>query len=231
MIFRRKAKDELEPEGNESTDSRQDGNELGELDAARPNGPWDRDETTADADDTAYVNLGGLIVRGAQDIELRLQLDEQTQVVTSAMLAGRDSGLELRAFAAPRNAGIWDEVRQDIAAEATKRGGTATEQDGEFGTELLVSVPMKAPDGRQGTQTSRIVGVEGPRWLLRGTFLGRSASDPDPDGVVETAFRHVIVVRGSVPMAPRDMIAMQMPAQPASAISPDEVAAEGESTD
>ena len=101
------------------------------------------------------------------------------------MLAGPDSGLELRAFAAPRCDGIWDEVRKDIAAEATKRGGTATELDGEFGTELKLVVPVQTPDGKQATQTSRIVGVDGPRWLLRGTFLGKSAREPDPEGVVE----------------------------------------------
>ena len=92
------------------------------------------------------------------------------------MLAGPESGLELRAFAAPRWDGIWDDVRKDIAAEAAKRGGTATELDGEFGTELKVVVPVQTPDGRQATQTSRIVGVDGPRWLLRGTFLGKSAA-------------------------------------------------------
>jgi hypothetical protein len=74
-------------------------------------------------------------------------------------------------------------------------------------------VPIQTPDGRQGTQTSRIVGVDGPRWLLRGTFLGRSAIEPDPEGVLESAFRDVIVVRGTGPMAPRDLIPMQMPTQ------------------
>jgi hypothetical protein len=104
-------------------------------------------------------------------------------------------------------------VRKDIAAEATKRGGTATELDGEFGTELKLVVPVQTPDGRQGSQTSRIVGVDGPRWLLRGTFLGKSAVEPDPDGVVEAAFRDVIVVRGASPMAPRDLIPMHVPTQ------------------
>jgi uncharacterized protein DUF3710 len=131
--------------------------------------------------------------------------------VSSVLLAGPDSGVELRAFAAPRYDGIWDDVRHDIAAEAAKRGGTATERDGEFGVELILVVPIQTPDGKQATQTSRVVGVDGPRWLLRGTFLGKSATQPDPDGVVESAFRDVIVVRGSAPMAPRDLIPMTVP--------------------
>jgi len=216
VIFRRKrdkgaadgddAVDQLEERDDEASDD-----DLDELAAARPRGPWDRAETDADSDGSDFVDLGGLIVRGRPGLELRLQVDEQAQEVSSVLLAGPDSGVELRAFAAPRYDGIWDDVRQDIAAEAAKRGGTATERDGEFGVELTLVVPIQTPDGKQATQTSRIVGVEGPRWLLRGTFLGKSATQPDPDGVVESAFRDVIVVRGSAPMAPRDLIPMAVP--------------------
>jgi hypothetical protein len=209
VIFRRRAaKDDAA--GSETAEEL---DEFEELEAERPNGPWDRDETSADKDAPGYIDLGGMVVKGGPNLELRLQVDEQTSTVTSVMLAAPESGLELRAFAAPRSEGIWDDVLKDIAAEATKRGGTATEIDGEFGTELKLVVPVKTPDGRQGTQTSRIVGVDGPRWLLRGTFLGKSASEPDPDGLVESAFRDVIVVRGTGPMAPRDLIPMQMPSQ------------------
>lgn len=217
MIFRRKRNDDIEQYDDElDTDLAP---ELEELETPRPLGPWDRDETTADSEDSAYLDLGGLIVKGGPDLELRLQVDEQAQTVAAVMLAGPQSGLELRAFAAPKTTGIWDEVRADIAAEAAKHGGTATEVDGEFGTELKIVVPVSTPDGKQTTQTSRIVGVDGPRWLLRGTFLGKSASDPDPEGVVESAFRNVIVVRGDAPMAPRDMIPMAMPKQ----VNPDDV--------
>jgi hypothetical protein len=100
--------------------------ELDELTQLRPHGPWDRSETSADDEDSAYVDLGGLVVRGRPGLELRLQVNEASQQVEAVMLAGPDSGLELRAFAAPRWDGIWDDVRKDIASEAAKRGGTAT---------------------------------------------------------------------------------------------------------
>jgi hypothetical protein len=229
VIFRRKAKDEPEQTGVDAEVVADPAPEFDELEVPRPNGPWDRSETEADEDGEGYLDLGGLVVKGAPGLELRLQVDEQAQSVAAVMLAGPESGLELRAFAAPRWDGIWDEVRDDIAAEAAKVGGSATELDGEFGTELRVVVPVQTPDGKQATQTSRIVGVDGPRWMLRGTFLGKSAIDPDPDGVVERAFRDVIVVRGDGPMAPRDMIAMAMPEQgeveesaPEHAADPDE---------
>jgi hypothetical protein len=211
VIFRRKSNEP--PEGRSPGAGDSDGfEELDELEVERPRGPWDREETTVDDGDDSYINLGGLVIRGIEGLELRLQVQDQEGTVSAVMLAGPESGLELRAFAAPRSGGVWEGVREDIAAEAVRMGGTATEIDGEFGTELVLAVPVTTPDGKQATQPSRIVGVEGPRWLLRGTFLGKSVQQPDPEGPLETAFRSVIVVRGDEPMAPREMIPMQMPA-------------------
>jgi Protein of unknown function (DUF3710) len=210
VIFRRRRKsDDIEHSAEQTVPDE----DIEELAGDRPRGPWDRSETAADETDPTYIDIGGLVVRAGPDIELRLQVEEPTAAVAGVLLAGQESGLELRAFAAPRSGGIWDAIRQDIAAEAAKLGGTATEVDGEFGTELRVDVPVQLPDGRPARQLSRIVGVEGPRWLLRGTFLGKSAELPDPDGEMESAFRDVIVVRGEAAMKPRDMLEMRMPRQ------------------
>jgi Protein of unknown function (DUF3710) len=229
VIFRRKrdkdfdeSDEVLDDVDGQDGDAESGDDEIDELGVARPHGPWDRTETDADSEDDGYIDLGGLIVRGRPGLELRLQVDEQAEEVSSVLLAGPESGVELRAFAAPRYDGIWDEVRQDIAAEAAKRGGTASERDGEFGVELTLVVPVQTPDGKQATQTSRVVGVDGPRWLLRGTFLGKSAGQPDPAGIVESAFRDVIVVRGSGPMAPRDLIPMTVPEVQAEPDDPEE---------
>ncbi len=216
MIFRRRRDD---PSGDEPEPTL---SPIEEAAAERPHGPWDRAETNADEDDEQYLDLGGLVVKGAEGLELRMQVDPQSQQVAAVLLAGPESGLELRAFAAPKTAGIWDDVRRGIAAEAARHGGTATERDGEYGTELLLVVPVTGPDGSSAVQSSRIVGVEGPRWLLRGTFLGVSAERPDPDGVVERAFRDVIVVRGDEPMSPREMIPLELPANIQFTSDPDE---------
>jgi hypothetical protein len=183
----------------------------------RPGGPWDIADVDLDDGEPHRVDLGGLIVTGGPGLELRLQVDERTQAVAAALLVAEDGALELRAFAAPRNESIWDSVRREIAAEATRRGGTATEQDGEFGTEVKLVVSTKTAEGKQATQVSRVVGVSAPRWLLRGTFLGRPAVEPKPDGLLEEAFRKVVVRRGTEPMAPRSAIPLKMPpgAQPA----------------
>ncbi len=213
MIFRRRPKptDEQSADSGASAGRDDSVDHDAGLPPGRPDGPWDRSETDADEQDPHYIDLGGLVVRGREGLELRLQVDEQTQTVSSVLFAGPESGLELRAFAAPRHEDLWDDIRADIAAEAAKRGGTATETEGEYGTELKVVVNVKTPDGRNATQASRIVGVNGPRWLLRATFLGKSAAVADPTGVLESTLRDVIVVRGDAPMAPRVMLPLTMP--------------------
>lgn len=178
---------------------------------ARPQGPWDVGDVDLDEGGANRVDLGGLVVTGAPGLEMRLQVDERTQVVTAVLLVAEDGAVELRAFAAPRTESIWDEVRREIGGEATRRGGTATEHEGEFGPEVKLVVPVKNAEGKQGTQVSRVVGVSAPRWLLRGTFLGRPAVEPDADGLLEKAFRQVIVRRGEEPMAPRAAIGLKMP--------------------
>jgi hypothetical protein len=145
-------------------------------------------------------------------MELRLQVDEQTNEVQAVLLVLEDSALELRAFAAPKSSGIWSDVRREIAAEATRMGGTASDTEGPFGTELVLVVPVEDPDGQIFSQTSRVIGIDGPRWLLRATVLGRAAVEPEAAAPMVQSLRNVVVVRGSEPMAPRESLALRLPA-------------------
>ena len=149
-------------------------------------------------------------------------LEAEDRIDLGALVITGMPGIELRAFAAPKKTGIWTEVRREIAAEASRMGGTATETEGTFGTELVLVVPVEDPDGQIFSQTSRVVGVDGPRWLLRATVLGRAAVEPDAAAPMEETLRNVIVVRGAEPMAVRESLPLQLPpgAQPA----PDEEA-------
>lgn len=165
-----------------------------------------------DEDDETKIRLGGLIVTGRPGVDLRLQVDEASSQVTAVLLVGAEGAVEARPFAAPRTTDIWDDIRRRIAAETARRGGTASEATGEWGKELRVVIPLTTPEGKPGTQTSRVVGIPGPRWLLRATFLGKPATDLDPDGDIENALRDLVVVRGSEAMAPGEPLPLVMPA-------------------
>ncbi|HEY3563346.1 MAG TPA: DUF3710 domain-containing protein [Kribbella sp.] len=208
MIFRRKGKND-EPETSESVEEA--------APDARAEGPFDAsevDDGDLEADDR--IDLGALRVAGMPGMELGLQVDEGSGVVQAVLLMLDDSALELRAFAAPKTTGIWDEVRQEIMDEAAKMGGTATETDGPFGTELVLVVPVEDPEGQVFSQTSRVIGVDGPRWLLRATVLGRAAVEADAAAPMEETLRNVVVVRGNEPMAVREGLPLRLPpgAQP-----------------
>lgn len=160
-------------------------------------GPFDIDDV---GDELERADLGGLLIPPVDGCDVRIQIDESTQQVQSVLIAGEDGAVEVKAFAAPRNGDLWGEVRPQIAADMAQRGGTATEREGRFGTEIMCVMPVQTPDGKSATQPSRVVGVNGPRWLLRATFLGRPAVEPDAAPEWEDALAQVVVRRGSEAM-------------------------------
>jgi hypothetical protein len=172
-------------------------------------GPWDSDALPDDGLDR--VDLGSLRVAPRDDAELRLQVDEASGEVQSVMIAGEEGALELRAFAAPRNGDLWSDVRPQIAADVAQHGGTATERDGRWGTELVCQMQVVMPDGSQAIQPSRIIGVNGSRWLLRATFLGKPAVEPETAGEWEDALATVVVHRGSHAMPVGDALPLVLP--------------------
>lgn len=172
-------------------------------------GPWDSDELPDDGVDR--VDLGSLRVAPREGAELRLQVDEASGEVQSVMLAADEGALELRAFAAPRHGDLWSEVRPQIAADISRHGGTADEREGRWGTELVCQMQVVLPDGTQAMQPSRIIGVNGSRWLLRATFLGQPAVEPEGAQDWEDALSTVVVHRGTHAMPVGDALPLQLP--------------------
>ena len=187
----------------------------------RTYGPFDVAEVDLEDEEFAKgrMDLGALIVRLRPGLQARIEVDQQSQRIRAVTLLADRSGVQLQAFAAPRTGGIWTDVSREIAADATKKGGTATALDGPYGPELKVVVPATMPDGKRATQTTRVVGIDGPRWLLRATFFG-PAVERSAAGVLDDVLRDTIVVRGVEPMPPRDPLPLRMP-------STDQVEADG----
>jgi hypothetical protein len=178
--------------------------------ATPPVGPFDVDELPEDG--VERVDLGSLLIAPEEDRELRLQVDETTGEVQSVMLASTDGAVELRAFAAPRGGDLWSDVRPRIAADMAQHGGVATEREGRFGTELVCQLSVTRGDGTTGTQPSRIIGINGPRWMLRATLLGRPATDPDGSTAWEDTITRVAVRRGGAAMPVGDLLPVTLPA-------------------
>lgn len=214
MFRRRKGQDEPSTDAVDGVevDQTADAAEADETAAVpavdRSRGPFDVSE--APDDGLTRLDLGGLRVAGADGMEIRLEVDEATQNVVAVTAVHGDSALQLTAFAAPRHEGIWNDVRRDIRANLASNG-TVDEVDGEFGTELLATLPMQGPNGQAVAQPVRFVGIDGPRWFLRGLFTGRAAREGGAAVPLEAVLRATVVVRGGDPMAPGDALELRVP--------------------
>ncbi|MEV7402657.1 DUF3710 domain-containing protein [Streptomyces sp. NPDC091267] len=220
MFGRRKNSGSAEDAADEAREAEQVVDGLDDADAAaggsrrmnlppapRPDGPWDIDEVSRP--DEGRVDLGGIFVPGVEGMELRVEVAGDAIVAATVVL--RDSAIQLQAFAAPKKEGIWGEVREEIASGITQQGGIIDEVEGPLGWELRAQVPVQLPDGANGVQMVRFVGIDGPRWFLRGVISGQGAVQPEAAGLLETVFRDTVVVRGEGPMAPRDPIVLKLP--------------------
>ena len=207
-----------------TTDAEEDAPDEGDLDVDaldsrdwRGAGPYDVSEVDLDEEPPEglpRIDLGSIIVTGFPGAELRLQVDEASQAIVSAMLVLEDSALEIGAYAAPRTGGYWPELREDLIEATTEAGGTTQLAEGPFGVELRRIIPVTAPSGDEGYQPSRMWVVEGPRWLLRGIVYGQAALAEGIDPPVAqflTAFRSVVVRRGDQAMGPGDLLALKLP--------------------
>lgn len=172
-------------------------------------GPWD--ESDAPDDGLPLIELGALRVPAPPGVEVRLEVEQASQQPVAVTLAAGASQLQIAAFAAPKSAGIWDDVRAEIAGSVRQSGGTASEAPGRFGVALTAQAVVDAPGKGRALQPLRFIGVDGPRWFLRGLLSGPAASDPAAARALEDAFAGVVVVRGTEARAPREPLPLVLP--------------------
>ena len=137
-------------------------------------GPFDASQVPTKE---GFVDLGAIRLPGIQGLVMSMEMDQASGDVTAVRIHLGESQLQLQAFAAPRSVGIWDEIRGEIAEGLDSQGGSSQEEPGPFGTELVVRMPGRGADGRAVTTAMRFVGIDRPRWFLRGVISGPAATD------------------------------------------------------
>lgn len=170
-------------------------------------GPLDESEANAVR---PYVDLGGVKIVPRPELQLRLEVEEGSKRVIAVGIDFAGSTLQVQPFAAPRSSGLWHEVRAQIVEQIQKQGGETTERDGVFGPEILARIPVVG-DAGGSTRIARFIGVDGPRWFLRGVVAGQGAVDAAAAEQIDDVFRSIVVVRGTTPMPPRDLIPLHVP--------------------
>jgi len=151
--------------------------ELDPPDQGAVKGPLDRAEVDGLE---GRLDLGALWVAGVEGMELRLEVEQESQNVVGVTAVLGESAVQLQAFAAPRTEGIWSDIRAEIAASITSQGGTADLTTGPLGLELQARMPGQAPDGR--TVVVRGDEAMAPRELLTLKLPDQGPAASDQNG-------------------------------------------------
>jgi len=171
------------------------------------NGPFDDQESGSVK---PAIDLGSLRVEPRRALRMRLEVEKGASRVVAVTLEYQGSTVQVQPFAAPRSSGLWLGIRDQISAQVTKQGGEVTLQDGPFGPELLATVPVQSGQG-YSKRTVRFIGVDGPRWFLRGVIGGPAAVEAEAAEIIHEIFRNIVVVRGVNPMPPRELLPLKVP--------------------
>lgn len=193
-------------EGGEALDHGQGRADHADQTAGRPSdvGPWDVTEVDED-DDLNRIDVGAMRLPVPAGLNLRVDVTAQGGVA-GVRLVGEGSEIQLGAFAAPRTAGIWDEVREGIRESLTAQGGKVTDGEGSWGPELTAMMPTP-----NGLVPGRFIGVDGPRWFLRALIIGKAALDRSAAQPYEQVLREMVVVRGDEAMPVKEPVPIVLP--------------------
>lgn len=164
-------------------------------------GPYDITQAPAGV---RRLDLGSLRIPSVGGVQVRMQANPDGAVQRVVLVHGT-SALQLAAFAAPRTERIWDEVRSEISKSLFAEGIAVREVEGEYGIELRGRASTK-----EGSRELRIVGVEGPRWLVRADFQGPAAVDAEAARQLTECLHGLVVDRGAEARPAREPLPLRL---------------------
>lgn len=162
-------------------------------------GPFD----VRDAPDDGILRLDLGSVRVPMPPEARLHVEvDQSGPVGAVHLLTSQGQFTISAFAAPRSARLWNEVRREIITQLEAGGARVRDENGEWGREVVATQP---------DLVLHFIGVNGPRWLLRGVAAGPVANALALVEQLRELVRNTVVVRGEEPMPVRAALPLTLP--------------------
>lgn len=164
------------------------------------NGPFDATEVGIL---NPYLDFGSIRIAPRSDMQIRAEVEESNKRVVAITIEIKGHTLQLQAFAATRSEGLWLATVEGLTNTISEQGGRSTKRIGVLGTELLVEVPAQ-------NKTSLFVGVDGPRWFLRGLINGPDLVGPIYAELI-SVFRSTVVNRGETALPPGDLLPLRLP--------------------
>ena len=167
-------------------------------------GPFDSSEVELH---TGFLDFGAIRLVPTPDIAIKLEVEESSGRVVALTLEKSNSILQVSAFAASKHEGVWAEVLEQLSESIAAAGGNASAIPNQLGTALDATVVS----GMEAPRRIRFIGVDGPRWFLRGSITGAAVSDDTVAAELETLFRSLVVHRGDSPMPPKESLELTVP--------------------
>jgi hypothetical protein len=162
-------------------------------------GPHDVSE--APDDGINRLDLGSIRLPVPDGAQLQVEVD-QNKAVRAVHVVTPVGQLTVNAYAAPKSGGLWREVSAELAEQLRGDGATVRTTKGEWGLEVLAAL---------GEVSLRFVGVDGPRWMLRGVVAGPPEVAEKSAHALHDLVRGTVVVRGSQPMPVRTPLQLDLP--------------------
>lgn len=162
-------------------------------------GPHDAEE--APDDGLNRLDLGSVRLPVPDGAQLQVEMD-QNKAVRAVHVVTPLGQLTVNAYAAPRSGGLWREVSTELAEQLRGDGATVRTSTGEWGLELMAAL---------GEVSLRFIGVDGPRWMLRGVVAGPPEVADMSAHALHDLIRGTVVVRGTQPMPVRTPLVLELP--------------------
>jgi hypothetical protein len=175
-------------------------------------GPFDSSEVI---EIKPLVDFGALQIPIREDVTLKLEVEEASSRIVALTVDHHGSSLQLQAFSAPGSEGIWHEIRAALEQSIQAQNGKTEIVVGPLGPELNAQIPTR--DG--GFRLAKFIGVDGPKWFLRGVISGLALADTLAMTYMIDIFRSVVVMRGTSPMPPKELLQLVAPAAAKKALS------------
>ncbi|MBV7295328.1 DUF3710 domain-containing protein [Corynebacterium sp. TAE3-ERU12] len=155
----------------------------------------------------ASVNLGSLLLPIPKNGDIQVEMGPNGP--TMLHLVTQYGRLTPVAFAAPTSGGLWADSAEDIEKGLSGDGLTVTREQGPWGDEVV---------GKRDGVCMRIIGVEGPRWMLRVTCGGPEEGNEDLAAIARETLARIFVNRGDNPIPAGQPLPVTLPAQMAQQI-------------
>lgn len=171
-------------------------------------GPFDGDSVNIEEFDftdfsVGVLNLGSMKIPLPKESQVQVEMGEKgPRMLHIVTRVGRITPV---AFAAPTQGGQWEtasvEIRDGMARDGLDDAGFMS---GPWGREVV---------GSRGDNVMRVIGIDGPRWMLRMTLAAPADKAEELAEIARGVAARTFVYRGDKPMLAGNSLPVALPSQ------------------